>query len=307
MKSNGKKLEALVAFVEETLLPEGFEVKTNQHVCDEDGVPIAEFDITASGKIGTTDFRWLIECRDRPSRGPAPGFWIEQLVTRRRRFGFDKVTAVSTTGFAAGAIACARQYGIELRTVKDLMPDDFRWLVSGGDMTFTRHLTLVEGAMLLIDEEEGQERRDALSAALSALPKDAAFLKSTTTGELVTAAMAFHGAVNSTELLFEGIEPNGPGRKIRLYGKYPAEDHFVVETTAGMVPVRAIDFTGELRIEQMPMPVVTSQRYEYSENCNTISQLAAFAPQEINGQQYALELHRMGEDGETHVILRRMD
>ena len=161
--------------------------------------------------------------------------------------------------------------------------------------------------MLLIDEGEGQERRDALSAALSALPKDAAFLKSTATGELVTAAMAFHGAVNSAKSLFEGIEPNGPGRKIKLHAKYSAEDHFVVETGAGTIPVRAIDFTGELRIEQALMPVVTSQRYEYSENGNTISQLAAFAPQEFSGQQYALELHRMGEDGETHVILRRID
>lgn len=29
--------------------------------------------------------------------------WIEQLVGRRARFGFNKVTAVSITGFATGA------------------------------------------------------------------------------------------------------------------------------------------------------------------------------------------------------------
>jgi hypothetical protein len=116
--------------------------------------------------------------------------------------------------------------------------------------------------------------------------------------------MAFHTAVNSAASLFEGLEPNGPGKKIRMRAKYPAEDHFVVETAAGTIPIRAIDFTGELRIDQTLMPVVTSQRYEYSHNGEAISQLAAFAPQEINGHQYGLELHRMGEDGETHVILR---
>src|SRR5688572_22043390 len=103
MTSDGKALEALVAFVEQTLLPSGFDIKTNKLVRDGDGNLIAEFDVQIRGKVGSTEIAWLIECRDRPSDGPQPGAWIEQLVGRRDRFLFNKVTAVSTTGFAVGA------------------------------------------------------------------------------------------------------------------------------------------------------------------------------------------------------------
>src|SRR5438876_3903181 len=102
MASDGKQLETLVAFVEKTLTPHGLTVSTNRRVFNDEGAQIAEFDLEICGKFGSTDIRWLVECRDRPGQGPSPGSWIEQLVGRRARFGFNKVTAVSTTGFAPG-------------------------------------------------------------------------------------------------------------------------------------------------------------------------------------------------------------
>ena len=63
MSSDGKQLESLVAFVEETLLPPGFEVKSNERVFNDEGVQVAEFDIEIRGKVGTTSIAWLIEPR----------------------------------------------------------------------------------------------------------------------------------------------------------------------------------------------------------------------------------------------------
>lgn len=37
-----------------------------------------------------------------------------------------------------------------------------------------------------------------------------------------------------------------------------------------------------------------------------ISQVA-YAPQMINGMKLALEMHHMGESGETHVVMRRVE
>jgi hypothetical protein len=91
MAQDGRQLEGLVAFVERVLLPQGFEVRTNERIFDEDGIQIAEFDIDIRGKIGSTEIAWLIECRDRPAGGPAPGSWIEQLVGRRTRFAFNLI------------------------------------------------------------------------------------------------------------------------------------------------------------------------------------------------------------------------
>lgn len=119
MNRSGKPLEHLVRAIEEQMLPEGFNVSANERVV-EDGVQIAEFDIVISGRLGSTDFKWLIECRDRPSQDAAPGAWIEQLVSRRSRFNFDKVIAVSTSGFAEGATKYASREGIHLRTVTEI-------------------------------------------------------------------------------------------------------------------------------------------------------------------------------------------
>src|SRR3954468_23422948 len=115
MTSDGKSLEELVAFVEQTLVPQGFTVETNKRVYSDEGVQAAEFDVEIEGKFGSTPMRWLIECRDRPASGAATAAWIEQLAGRRDRFQFNKVTAVSSTGFTAEAKRYAAQVGIELR------------------------------------------------------------------------------------------------------------------------------------------------------------------------------------------------
>lgn len=120
MKNTGKKLELLIKEIEEHLLPEGFNIALNKRVFNEGGVQIAEFDIVITGRLGSSSIKWLIECRDRPSEGAAPGAWIEQLAGRKARFNFDQVIAVSTTGFAEGVESFADRVGIKLRTVKEI-------------------------------------------------------------------------------------------------------------------------------------------------------------------------------------------
>ena len=115
--NSGKELELLVQEIERSLLPSGFDVALNKTEFNQAGDQLAEFDIVISGRLGSSLVKWLIECRDRPSQGPAPGSWIEQLATRKTRFKFDKVIAVSTTGFAKGIVGFADSQGISLRSV----------------------------------------------------------------------------------------------------------------------------------------------------------------------------------------------
>lgn len=122
--NDGSELERLVKIIEGCVLSKGFSVESRKPVYNDRGIQIAELDIVITGKIGSATFKWLIECRDRPSDGPAPGSWIEQLAGRRSRFNFDKVMAVSTTGFAIGAKEEAERTGIDLRLFQNLTYDE---------------------------------------------------------------------------------------------------------------------------------------------------------------------------------------
>lgn len=307
MAHDGSQLEALVAFVEKTLLPQGFNVKTNQRVFNDEGIQVAEFDVEIRGRLGSTDIAWLIECRDRPSEGPAPGAWIEQLFGRRARFGFNKVTAVSTTGFAAGAIDFARRENIELREVQVLSPDAFAdWLVIRHIVNRVRHTSLLH-ASLLIAPTETEETRKALAETLEAFNTDSPILRSSSTGQLVPLRNAFHGAIESQENLFEDLEVNGPPRTVRVLADYVNDaDHFVVQTRVSQVRIRAIQYRGELRLKELLIPLIGTTEYRDAITGGSISQAAVFAPQSIMGMKFTTEMHKMAETGETHVILRRL-
>jgi hypothetical protein len=155
-QNDGRAFEQLVGWIETHFSPQGFKVETRKPVLDDSGVRLAEFDILITGNVGTARVTCLIECRDRPSEGPAPASWIEQLIGRRTRFRLDKVMAVSSTGFAAGAIIAAADVGIELRELQSLSYDDVtHWLprnapiiVHGNDIRAVR--AFVEDADLAV-------------------------------------------------------------------------------------------------------------------------------------------------------------
>lgn len=306
MASDGKHLEALVAYIEKRLLPEGFTVATNERVFNDEGIQIAEFDIEVRGKVGSTAIAWLIECRDRPTSGAAPGSWIEQLVGRRTRFGFNKVTAVSTTGFAAGATEFALMQGIELREVKALSPEEFSdWLQIRHIHHIERQTTLIH-ASLLIDESEPDGKRQALAEFLGKTDGSDVLLKSSKSGDTTTPAYAFSSAAGEIDSLFDDLVANGPEKRIHLQANYAEDDHFAVDTTEGPVRLRAIVFDGELRLKENLVPLAITAEYRNSDTGEVVSQVASFAPQSIHGMKFSTEMHKLGDTGETHVILRRL-
>lgn len=307
MAPDGKQLEALVSYVEKQLLPEGFRVVSNERIFNDEGIQIAEFDIKIHGKVGSTEIAWLIECRDRPTSGPAPGSWIEQLVGRRTRFGFNKVTAVSTTGFTPGAVEFARTEGIELREVKSLAPEEFSdWLLVQY-IHCTERQTILSHATLIVDETESEEKQQAFYKLLSESDGNARILLSSTTGRAVTTSEAFSSAASGVEGLFDGLVENGPGKKIRLRASYTKDDHFVAQTAAGPIWIRAIIFEGELCLKTTQIPLENTAEYRHTKTGEPISQVASFAPYSVNGMSLTTEIHKMADTGETHIVIRRLE
>lgn len=306
MAHDGKRLEALVAFVERTLVPQGFKVTTNDRVLNDEGIQIAEFDVLIQGAIGTGDFQWLIECRDRPSSGAAPGSWIEQLVGRRTRFNLSKVTAVSTTGFAAGVHEFAQTQAIELREVKSLSPEHFAdWLRMDYITNTVRHTSL-QGAYFQLKPETPVGLQEALATLFPTLDGQRPVLRSATTGELVSLARAFSAVAEANQDLFDGLEVNGEPSLARVFNQYPEDDYFLIDTPAGEVTVQGIEFVGELRLKEIKLPIIHTAEYRDARTGEPIDQLITYAPQSIMGEKFCVELHKLARTGETHVTLRKL-
>lgn len=302
---NGKQLEGLVALIEKLYLPKGFQITTNERVYD-DGTQIAEFDIEIRGQLGTTEFRWLIECRDRPTQGPAPASWIEQLVGRRSRFGFNKVTAVSTTGFAKGASEFAKSEGIETREVKALTPEHFAdWLVMHTIVEIEQSGRL-EHATFVIDENESSERQQAFRETISTKGTNEEFLRWIDTNKTYRAAAAFQAAMSEKPEAYKDVVPGQP-KSVELVVTYPDNRaHFVVDTSAGPVRVWKIIFRGALTITRNDIPLSGTMEYTRSVSGESISQSASFEFEALNAK-LAFEMHKLtGSSGETHVVLRKI-
>ncbi len=303
MSSDGKQLEELVAFVEENLLPPGFEVKSNARVCNDEGV-IAEFDVEIRGKIGTTTFSWLIECRDRPGAGSAPASWIEQLVGRKTRFGFNKVTAVSTTGFAQGAVQFANAQGIELREVRSLDPQEFAAWIRIAAFHVVRRIADLKHAQINVSPNGDAKLMASVAAVLESSNCLSPIFASSVTGAKVTPSDAFLGAVTASSA-FEAASPERP-QNLHLTANYTDDDHYLLETAEGSVSIKQIEFFGQLRIEETSVPVAKTVEYRHSDSGEVISQLAAFAAQPMLGMNLSLEFHHMKQSGETHFIMRKL-
>jgi hypothetical protein len=305
MSGVGGDLEDLVALIERLHLPSGLEVTTNEHIYDEHGIQIAEFDVQVKGKVGTTDIRWLIECRDRPSEGPAPGSWIEQLIGRRDRFGFNKVTAVSTTGFAAGALKLARDKGIELREVRSLTAADVSGWLQAEHMPIVQPACRLFNAILYSENEPG-ERQRAFDETVTTHPNEP-ILWHVENQKHYTIKDAFRAALSEKKDLFQQVEPDKPARQLTMHVRYPTDNHhFVVNTTFGPVRVREIEFHGELEVKTTEVPLSRLMEYGRSESDEIISQSGAFVFDAL-GTKLSLGMHKLAQSGEIRLSIRKLD
>lgn len=296
---NGLELEQLVGKLERSFLPPDFAVEARRREFAENGIQLAEFDLVITGRIGSASVSWLCECRDRPSDGPAPGAWIEQLAGRRLRFNFDKVMAVSTTGFAPGAVDYARQVGIDLRNVSALTPDAMQdWLRTGGIETLTRHIHLSYFNVVLFDTEPPEHLEAARQAVGHAWTDDP--LLRDPAGVLVRPTEAFRLAVEHQPQLWPETPTANWSRDVEIEGAYTPDQRYQLPTSVGPIQVPWLVFRGSLSYR-----TTFAWFTHFSEYANAITgeRIACTSSAEftVAGQAYIVSLHRAAIDGKAKI------
>ncbi len=246
----------MVALIEGWLVPGGFSVETRRPVYNDRGHQVAELDIVITGRIGTSSYRALIECRDRPSEGPAPVSWIEQLVGRRQRFAFKSVMAVSTTGFALGAKEYAASVGIELRNLEDL---DYEvvadWLPKFAPLCINHgELNAVKIHLRGLEDSVGQEPQ------LGKFQIDEQRFVDRLSGQSVSLMDIWRQIVNAPET-FDGINVFGVPYKVRIQTSSDLNDRYLVRAEGLELHIDRIEIEATLKIEPSTMPLVRAARY----------------------------------------------
>jgi hypothetical protein len=304
MTNTGKHLEGLVREIEKYLLPECFEVTSNERIYNDEGIQIAEFDIHVVGKVGSTTFNWLIECRDRPTQGPAPGSWIEQLVGRRDRFNFDKVTAVSTTGFAKVAIDFAKEKGIELRSVDEISVENIRdWFLPTYLGIYKQHGNL-QHAELRISVENHNKYAESLKKVLANSGSNAKILKSIKDGKKYSLVNAFQGIINHNQQIFKGLKPNSESKKITIRAQYTnPNDRFQIEVDNELIDINEVIYFAELSIIETKVQISRIKQYTDTIESKLISESVGFDFQ-IEGLKLNLDFHYVKDSSKTFATLK---
>jgi len=257
-KNDGTSLEQLVALIEGQLSPAGFKVEVRKPVFDDQGVQVAEFDIAISGSVGTSELSWLIECRDRPSDGAAPGEWIEQLVGRRSRFRFDKVMAVSSTGFSPGAVDAAKSFGIDLRHMQSLTDEEVAdWLPLNAPMNIHKGLF---SAVRVFVVPPGDPREGASEQFFG--PDDKVFIGQTS-GEEVSVPELWQRVVNNSAL-WKDVPEDGTVKATTVSAQEYLPEQYCMRIDGESLPIDSIEFDATLQVIVPKMPLVEAAEYSTS-------------------------------------------
>ncbi len=303
MSDSGRKLERLVEAVERQFVADGFSVEVRKREYDEEGRQSAEFDVVVSGRLGSTTVSWLIECRDRPSEGPAPSSWIEQLVGRRGRFNFNKVTAVSTTGFASAATRYAQEQGIELRTVDALDEDEIQNWFKVSNLQLFIHKGEFSKAEIRLEDPIQLEVKDLAKAAVQEAGASTKILKDRHGNEM-SVIDAWTHTLNQNPHMFAGVSPGGDPEFRRLFVSFKEpEDQYVITTEAGDATVVGIVLEAKLAVEVREVPISEATRYSLVESGEALAESIRFDV-EVRGQPFELGVHRLVQDGRTFIAVR---
>lgn len=185
------------------------------------------------------------------------------MANKRDVFQFNKVTAVSTTGFSPAAVQHANKLHVELREVAATSPEDLSSWLKLAEVELVQHDISLADIDLVFDKDFITPAREHYLQQLMSLPdgRQRAVLVSGETGDKLSfhiacrEALAVAGAFNALDLLENAQE-------IDMTVEYEAAGaHLFMETPDGNVRVRKIRFKGSVRAVLKKIPVVGHSVY----------------------------------------------
>jgi len=134
-------LEVVVAALEASLRP-GASIEVRKKLVDSSTGRLREVDVFVIHEVAGEIQKVGIECRHHKRKvGVA---YLEQMVTKKKDLGLDRLHVVSASGFTRGAVLKARNHRIVLSRVEEVARDGWgRWLAGFGGVQSRAFLSVI--------------------------------------------------------------------------------------------------------------------------------------------------------------------
>ena len=169
----------------------------------------------------------------------------------------SKIIAVSSYGFSKGAKRLARCYGIDLRTIEAIEPDDIV------DWCHPSKLHMIVRCSKIATELQvdmtGQEHLlEALRVHVERVkPNVTPILGHPKIDGKLTTQDVWQVFLGQNTHLFDGLEPNGEHRHLTLPIEYAESDRYYIFFEDKRVPIRRIVFQAELWLTDQLYSAIT--------------------------------------------------
>ena len=277
MSRKGREFELLIEKLEKIVLPAGAKIFSPGYLKDRITGEQREVDILIEHKVGTSNIKIAIECRDRISNQDTT--WIEQIHTKLNDINIDKAIVVSSSQFTQPAIEKAKFYNIETRTYEEINAKliESWWHVEHINM-ITKHFKIVL-AMFKSDNPEFQEMHNIeIQNEKTVATK---FIIRKTDKQSFTMNEVFQRFSDKIDD-WENLIPNEPPIRKTIVAHYTnPEERFEIKTNDISISITEIIFEVELCLIMRKVPV--SRVLKYGDNENAISHVIEFDNMPIVG------------------------
>ncbi|GAA3511480.1 hypothetical protein GCM10022234_02530 [Aeromicrobium panaciterrae] len=247
MPRAGRELEELVAALEAATSELPVRVTSPDSIVGRRSGASREVDVTLRGMVGSLDLLVIFECRDRNTTQDVT--WIEQLASKGKDVGANKIVAVSSSGYSAAAKRLAESESIELRTMTTVTDGDTASWVQ------LSHIDVIQTSIAVIDTEidyfsdtpaidSSGRRADSLTSVDDVMFTFWPSRKSTTHGELRDLAIQLVGQDNWDNVSGEGL--------VHMSG--PESPNLAIVTIDGPFPLARLSMRMEVSSEQHILP-----------------------------------------------------
>jgi len=299
MARKGRELERLVALLEEILGPVGAQIKSPDFLPDSITGESREVDVSIRFTDETGPKLVVGECRDRDQTSDVT--WIEQAVTKLRDLKVDLGFLVSSSGFSQAAKTKAESYGINLRLLSTLTPQEVQsWFRAPGVVVVEKIHALV-GAKIMLLGGDTDEFDEQVKKLLSEMGFDAPILERTDLPPVSLSGLWYEVRKRTGDEMWKSVPNDGTPKLIQHVTSFEEpEKCFRVRTAAGSVPITSITLEVELRVKQTMAPVSRVSKYE-SAGTELARNVEIDLP--IDQNKLTLSLHKL-PSGKTEVRVR---